>query len=77
MKTKMTFEDMEMINGGYILDRGSGCNRYVLIDDITGECYSFSNRLDSIRNREKAETNSQQIISLEEYRNIFGREFLS
>ena len=73
---KLNDEELEKINGGYILDRGSGCYRYVLIDDITGECYCFANTLAGIRNKEKAETNSQQIISLGEYKMIFGRGFL-
>lgn len=72
---KLNDEELEKINGGYILDRGSGCCRYVLIDDITGECYCFANTLSGIKNKEKAETNSQQIITPEEYRNIFGRDF--
>ena len=73
---KLTFEELEMVNGGYILDRGynSCTNRFVLIDDITGECYCFSDRLSGIREQEKAQTNSQQIITLEEYRQIFGRD---
>ena len=74
-KTYIVDEELEKINGGYILDRGSGCYRYVLIDDITGECYCFANTLSGIKNKEKAETNSQQIITPEEYRNIFGRDF--
>ena len=73
---KLNDEELEMVNGGYILDRGySSCTcRYVLIDDITGEVYCYSNTLSGIKNKEKAETNSQEIISLEDYRNIFGRD---
>lgn len=74
-KKRLNDDVLEKINGGYILDRGYGCCRYVLIDDYTGECYCFANTLAGIRNKEKAETNSQQIISLEEYRMIFGRDF--
>ena len=54
---KLNDEELEKINGGYILDRGSGCCRYVLIDDITGECYCFANTLSGIKNKEKAAFN--------------------
>ena len=69
-------EDLEKINGGYILDRGYGCCRFALIDDFTGDCYCYANTLSGILDKELSETYSRQIISLEDYRNIFGRDFL-
>ena len=75
---KLSDEELKKVNGGYILDRGENCgtsSRFALVDDITGECYCMSNRPDGVADHYKANENSTHIISLDEYRAMFGKDF--
>lgn len=77
-KFKLNNEDLGQINGGYILDRGDDLDhscRYALIDDKTGEWYCMSDKAESVTDHIKARSNSTDIITLDEYKEIFGRDF--
>lgn len=77
-KTEMSDEDLENVTVGYILDRGEDLDhscRYALIDDKSGEWYCMGVTADAVAEHYKARKNSSQIISLDEYREIFGKDF--
>ena len=75
---KMSSEELEKIGGGYILDQGENLDhscRYALIDDKTGEWICMSDKAESVTSHIEAGWNSHQIITLDEYRKIFGKDF--
>ena len=76
-KNKLSAEEMKNVSGGYILDRGpreyNDSNRYVAIDDETGQILCFANTLEGITNTRAIKRNSSDIITEDDYERIFGR----
>ena len=75
----LTDEQMDSIAGGYIVDRGEkfyGLNsRYFIIDDVTGEYLRGSDHENYAVTIADAKNVSQQFITFDEYKEIFGKEF--
>ena len=74
---KLSMEELDKIDGGYILYQGDdypGSCKYVLIDDQTGESITFCTN-DYFGYHKRSEFNSKRIISREEYKEIFGKDW--
>ena len=67
---KLSPEEIEMINGGLIVDCGNGT--YCLVDDNDGTVTASSNSLGWIQFGADMEKRSKTIISAEEYKKRFG-----
>lgn len=77
-KVKLIIDELEQISGGNILDQGDNLDhscRYALIDDKTGEWYCMSDKAESLTSHMQAGWNSHEIITLDQYKEIFGKEF--
>ena len=77
-------DQVDSVSGGYILDRGPnyrGSLPYVVIDDETGKTVSYCSCLEAAHNacgpyyEHGWVSYDKQIITLDEYREIFGRDF--
>lgn len=81
-------DELDAISGGYILDQGedAGIFRYMLVQDRTGltcaYCESIEDmekRIDEYNGRYKDDFlhASKQVITRDQYREIFGKEWTS
>lgn len=74
--SELTDEQIDAISGGYILDLCGMSNptEYALVDDKTGDVICYANTLQGLKETRAARRCSDEIITLDDYQNIFGRK---
>ncbi|MDO4534112.1 MAG: hypothetical protein Q4C36_10395 [Coriobacteriia bacterium] len=67
---------MDAVAGGYILDLSglSNPSEFALVNDQTGEIICYSNIIYGVLEDRSASKHSHEVITLDEYKKIFGKD---
>ena len=72
MREKLDEGQISQVTGGYVVSSG---NQYYVVADKTGSILSNGPVMSLAQMAANCEGQSPQVISTEEYKSIFGREF--
>lgn len=71
-RQEVTTDELKMVSGGYVIKEG---DTYYVIDDKSGRVLNTSPVETLAKMSAKYQGNSDRLISADEYREIFGRDF--